>query len=84
MPVPAVSERLPSVLAQASAGSGGQAFRLTALLQRRVRELVNGSQPLVAVPRHLERDWIRIAMLEHARGLIELEEDEFPSPGWGG
>ena len=56
----------------------GGSFKLTALLQKRVRELVRGQKPLFETR---ERNYIRIAAEELERGLIQLvpEEDE-PTP----
>lgn len=57
----------------------GGSFHKTALLQKRVRELVRGQKPLFETR---ERNFIRIAAEEMRRGLIELvpDEDEHPSP----
>ena len=57
----------------------GGSFQLTALLQKRVRELVRGQKPLFETR---ERNYIRIAKEELQRGLIQLvpEEDEAPPP----
>ena len=57
----------------------GGSFQLTALLQKRVRELVRGQKPLFETR---ERNYIRIAKEELERGLIQLvpEEDEAPPP----
>ena len=51
----------------------GGSFRLTALLQKRVRELVLGQKPLFETR---ERNYIRIAAEELRRGLIDLVPDE--------
>ncbi len=51
----------------------GGSFRLTALLQKRVRELVRGQKPLFETR---ERNYIKIASEELRRGLIELVADE--------
>ncbi|MFN7587560.1 MAG: DNA-directed RNA polymerase subunit omega [Planctomycetota bacterium] len=51
----------------------GGSFRLTALLQKRVRELVRGQKPLFETR---ERNYIRIASEELKRGLIDLVADE--------
>ena len=48
-------------------------FGLTALLQKRVRELVKGQKPLFETR---ERKYIKIASEELERGLIELVPDE--------
>ena len=57
----------------------GGSFHRTALLQKRVRELVRGAAPLVDLKG--ERNPIKIAYLEMEKGLIELEPDEeTPSP----
>ena len=61
---------LPQRLQQAAGGS----FRRTALLQKRVRELVRGAAPLIDLKG--ERNPIRIAYLEMEKGLIELVPDE--------
>lgn len=57
----------------------GGSFQKTALLQKRVRELVRGQKPLFETR---ERNFIRIAAEEMRRGLIELvpDEEEQPSP----
>lgn len=60
---------LPQELVSQVCGS----FRLTALLQKRVRELVRGQRPLFETR---ERNYIRIASEELRRGLIELVPDE--------
>lgn len=51
----------------------GGSFKLTALLQKRVRELVRGQRPLYETR---ERNYIKIAFEEMRRGLIELVPDE--------
>ena len=51
----------------------GGSFSLTALLQKRVRELVRGQKPLYETR---ERNYIKIAQEELRRGLIELVPDE--------
>lgn len=51
----------------------GGSFQLTALLQKRVRELVRGQKPLFETR---ERNYIRIAAEELERGLIQLVPDE--------
>jgi DNA-directed RNA polymerase subunit K/omega len=48
-------------------------FRLTTLLQKRVRELVRGQRPLFETR---ERNYIKIAAEELNRGLIDLVPDE--------
>ena len=53
----------------------GGRFSLTALLQKRVRELVRGQKPLFETR---ERNYIRIAAEELERGLIELVADDEP------
>ena len=60
---------LPQRLQRAVNGS----FHKTALLQRRVRELVRGSAPLIETRKV---NPIEIAFLEMERGLIELIPDE--------
>lgn len=55
----------------------GGSFRLTALLQKRVRELVRGQRPLFETR---ERNYIKIAAEEMRRGLIELVPDEEEHP----
>ena len=64
-----MDDTLPQRLVRQAGGS----FRLTALLQKRVRELVRGQKPLFETR---ERDYIRIAAEELKRGLIELVPDE--------
>jgi len=66
-----MDDTLPQKLVRQVGGS----FRLTALLQRRVRELVRGQKPLFETR---ERNYIRIAYEELERGLIELVPDEEP------
>lgn len=66
-----MDDTLPQKLVHQVGGS----FRLTALLQRRVRELVRGQKPLYETR---ERNYIRIAAEELRRGLIELVPDEEP------
>ena len=60
---------LPQRLQQSVQGS----FHKTALLQKRVRELIRGASPLIDTR---ETHPIRIAFLEMERGLIELIPDE--------
>ena len=56
----------------------GGSFQLTALLQKRVRELVRGQKALYETR---ERNYIRIAAEELKRGLIQLvPDDEEPVP----
>ncbi len=65
-----MEQSLPQELVKQVGGS----FRLTALLQKRVRELVRGqSKPLYETR---ERNFIKIASEELRRGLIELVADE--------
>jgi DNA-directed RNA polymerase subunit K/omega len=64
---------LPQRLQKAVSGS----FHKTALLQKRVRELIRGAAPLIETR---ERNPIKIAFLEMERGLIELIPDEEPPP----
>lgn len=64
-----MSQTLPQKLVRQVGGS----FRVTTLLQKRVRELVRGGKPLFETR---ERDYIRIALEELERGLIELVPDE--------
>lgn len=62
-------ETLPTKLVHQVCGS----FEMTALLQKRVRELVRGQKPLFETR---ERNYIRIASEEISRGLIQLVPDE--------
>lgn len=55
----------------------GGSFKLTSLLQKRVRELVRGQKPLFETR---ERNYIKIAHEELKRGLIELVVDEDEQP----
>jgi DNA-directed RNA polymerase subunit K/omega len=55
----------------------GGSFRLTALLQKRVRELVRGQKPLLETR---ERNYIKIAAMELERGLIDLVTDDEEPP----
>ena len=64
-----MEDSLPKSLVQQVGGS----FRLTALLQKRVRELVRGGKPLYETR---ERNFIKVASEELSRGLIELVPDE--------
>lgn len=64
---------LPQRLQRAVQGS----FHRTALLQKRVRELIRGGAPLIETR---EQNPIRIAFLEMERGLIELIPDEDNAP----
>jgi len=65
-----MDKSLPQRLQKTCGGS----FRNTALLQKRVRELVRGAAPLVDLKG--ERNPIKIAYAELERGLIELVADE--------
>jgi DNA-directed RNA polymerase subunit K/omega len=60
---------LPQRLQKSVSGS----FHKTALLQKRVRELIRGATPLIETR---EVNPIKIAFLEMERGLIELIPDE--------
>ena len=64
-----MEQSLPQELVKQIGGS----FRLTTLLQKRVRELVRGQKPLFETR---ERNYIKIASEELKRGLIELVADE--------
>ncbi len=64
-----MEQTLPQALVQQVGGS----FRMTALLQKRVRELVRGQKPLFETR---ERNYMKIAAEELKRGLIELVPDE--------
>ena len=64
-----MEESLPQELVKQVGGS----FELTALLQKRVRELVRGQRPLFETR---ERNYIKIASEEMKKGLIELVPDE--------
>ncbi|MDA0372637.1 MAG: DNA-directed RNA polymerase subunit omega [Planctomycetota bacterium] len=66
-----MEDTLPQKLVRQVGGS----FQLTALLQRRVRELVRGQKPLFETR---ERNYIKIASEELARGLIELVPEDEP------
>jgi DNA-directed RNA polymerase subunit K/omega len=64
---------LPQRLQKSVSGS----FHKTALLQKRVRELIRGAAPLIETR---EKNPILIAFLEMERGLIELiPEEETPT-----
>ncbi|MCH2105119.1 MAG: DNA-directed RNA polymerase subunit omega [Planctomycetes bacterium] len=69
------NETLPQRLQKSVCGS----FHKTALLQKRVRELIGGASPLIETR---EQNPIKIAFLEMDRGLIELipDEDQTPPP----
>ena len=62
-------DTLPTKLVHQVCGS----FERTALLQKRVRELVRGQKPLFETR---ERNYIKIASDEIGRGLIQLVPDE--------
>ncbi len=64
-----MEESLPQQLVRQVGGS----FKITALLQKRVRELVRGQKPLFETR---ERNYIRVAAEELRRGLIQLVPDE--------
>jgi DNA-directed RNA polymerase subunit K/omega len=69
-----MDDTLPQQLVRLVGGS----FQRTALLQKRVRELVRGQKPLFETR---ERNFIKIAAEEMKRGLIELvPEDEEAAP----
>ena len=68
-----MDDTLPQQLVRTVAGS----FEKTALLQKRVRELVRGQKPLFETR---ERNFIRIALEEMQRGLIELAPEEESTP----
>lgn len=68
-PTPIMETSLPQRLQKSVSGS----FHKTALLQKRVRELIRGATPLVETR---EVNPIKIAFLEMERGLIELIPDE--------
>ncbi len=69
-----MSESLPQSLQDAVGGS----FHKTALLQKRVRELIRGAIPLIETR---DKNPIRIAFMEMQQGLIELvPDDEAPVP----
>ena len=55
----------------------GGRFRLAAIVQKRLRELVKGARPLVDVPRG-RRDIIDIAMRELFEGRIEPTDEAPP------
>jgi len=57
----------------------GGLFKLTVLLQKRIRELVNGAPKLVDTP---SEDYIRVALMEVEQDKISLEsltEEEIKS-----
>ncbi len=64
-----MEDSLPQRLVRQVGGS----FRLTALLQKRVRELVRGQKPLYETR---ERNYVKIAAEELERNLIDLVPDE--------
>jgi DNA-directed RNA polymerase subunit K/omega len=57
----------------------GGAFRLTAVVQRRLRELVKGARPLVEVGRD-RRDLLDIVLRELTEGKIEPTEEMGEAP----
>jgi DNA-directed RNA polymerase subunit K/omega len=64
-----MEDSLPQQLVRQVGGS----FKLTALLQKRVRELVRGQKPLFETR---ERNYIKVAAEEMRRGLITLVPDD--------
>lgn len=69
-----MTESLPTSLQDFVGGS----FHKTALLQKRVRELIKGATPLIETR---EKNPIKVAFLEMQGGLIELtpeEEGQYP------
>jgi len=52
----------------------GGAFRLTATVQRRLRELVKGARPMVEVGRD-RRDLLEVVLRELTEGKIEPTEE---------
>lgn len=66
---PPMDQTLPQRLQKSVSGS----FHKTALLQKRVRELIRGAAPLIETR---EKNPIKIAFLEMERGLIELIPEE--------
>ncbi len=64
-----MDKTLPQRLQKSVNGS----FHKTALLQKRVRELIRGASPLIETR---EQNPIKIAFLEMERGLIELIPEE--------
>ena len=64
-----MEDSLPQQLVHQVGGS----FKLTTLLQKRVRELVRGQKPLFETR---ERNYIKVAAEEMRRGLIQLVPDE--------
>lgn len=69
---------MPESLPQRLVRQVGGSFQLTALLQKRVRELVRGQRPLFETR---ERNYMKIAAEELERGLIELVPDEEETQG---
>lgn len=57
----------------------GGPFRLVAIVQKRLKELVRGARPLVDVPRG-RRDNLDIVLRELTEGRIEPTEEAPPSP----
>jgi DNA-directed RNA polymerase subunit K/omega len=68
---------MDSTLPQHLVKQVGGSFKLTALLQKRVRELVRGQKPLFETR---ERNYIKIASEELERGLIDLVPEEQEQP----
>lgn len=64
-----MTDSLPTSLQDHVAGS----FAKTALLQKRVRELIKGASPLIETR---EKNPIKVAFLEMQQGLIELAPEE--------
>ena len=70
---PEVRHLMEDSLPQRLVRQVGDSFRLTALLQKRVRELVRGQKPLYETR---ERNYVKIAAEELERNLIDLVPDE--------
>ena len=65
-----MDKSLPQQLQQEVSGS----FRKTALLQKRVRELIRGARPMIEVKEGMSP--IEVAFREMQEGMIELVTDE--------
>jgi DNA-directed RNA polymerase subunit K/omega len=57
----------------------GGPFRLTAIVQKRMRELVKGARPLVDAPKG-RKDLLDMVLRELSEGRIEATEDARETP----
>ncbi len=57
----------------------GGPFRLTSIVQKRIRELVRGARPLVEMPKG-RQDMLDLVLRELAEGRIEATEEAPEAP----